>query len=291
MTQLEEILQHLRIEYKKHGEHHHVMEGWIGIDCPYCGCSHGNKGRYKLGINLNSLATTCWTCGRHNVVEVLSYISNKNKSYIVNLLKNVRKIQNSVEPAKKLVIPSGLTELQEPHIKYLTRRGFDADKIAKLWNIKALSITGNHLAWRIYIPIYLDNRQVSWTTRSISDNVKNKYMTAKREEELISHKSILYGLDYIGNTIIVVEGPLDVWKIGFGAAATFGTTVTHDQIRLIAKYPRRVICFDSDAIDKARKLARILEIYDGKTWVVALDAEDPAGASDREIQLLRKSFL
>ena len=78
------------------------------------------------------------------------------------------------------------------------------------------------LPWRLFIPIHSHGRPISWTTRSIGTKDKKKYITASPAEEAAPHKQTLYGLDYCRHTVIVVEGPLDAWNIGPGAAATYG---------------------------------------------------------------------
>src|SRR3972149_755113 len=49
------------VDYKLGGTHKHVRQGFIGLDCPWCGPgSH----RYHLGINLAHRYAVCWRGGR-----------------------------------------------------------------------------------------------------------------------------------------------------------------------------------------------------------------------------------
>ena len=86
---------------------------------------------------------------------------------------------------------------------------------------------------------------------------------------------------------------MDALRIGPGAVATLGLGVSQHQIARAACYPIRVICFDSDRPGKRRAhdVARQLSAFPGETHLVTLDAEDPASASDEEIQTLREEFL
>jgi len=109
----------------------------------------------------------------------------------------------------------------------------------------------------------------------------------------VALKSVLYGVDYIRHAAVVVEGPADAWRVGPGAVATFGVVVTPDQLARLARFPVRVVCFDSDPPGRARaaKLVSALAPFPGKTYDVVLDAEDPGSATPKEIKKLRALFL
>lgn len=86
----------------------------------------------------------------------------------------------------------------------------------------------------------------------------------------------------------------DAVAIGPNAVATLGKSLTRDQIVKISKYPRRIICFDSEdeAQEQAKELAGYLSLYSGVTDTVCLDAPDPATAPRKEINsLLRYAEL
>ena len=117
-----------------------------------------------------------------------------------------------------------------------------------------------------------------------------RYISASAEQEKINHKHLIYGQDFCHHSIIVVEGPLDAWRIGPGAGALFGTAFTTAQVRKIVKYPYRYIVFDSsaEAQRRARELAEQLSAFQGITETIELDAEDPGSASPKEIRRLRR---
>lgn len=130
---------------------------------------------------------------------------------------------------------------------------------------------------------------MSWVARSVRDDVRPKYIAAKREWEDVYHKSLLYNGDSVLGTVIICEGPTDVWRVGRGAVATFGLTPSDEQVRRLLAFHRRIICYDAtlDAQKQARRLSRRLA-SSGRTEIVQLDAEDPGSASPGEIQELRK---
>ncbi|GIW60149.1 MAG: hypothetical protein KatS3mg087_1215 [Patescibacteria group bacterium] len=207
------------------------------------------------------------------------------------MLKQVDKTAIFVNPTPtkpiKVELPKNAGRLLKPHKQYLIKRGFNPNQITKLWQIYGIGISTT-LSWRIVIPIFVNGELVSWTTRSISDNHRLRYVSAPKSAEKVHHKHTLYGIDNCNTTIIITEGPFDVWRIGYGAVATFGVAYTREQVLLMKNFPRRIICFDNDAITQAYRLAQLLAIFDGQTLVVELDSKDPASAANKEISLLRK---
>ena len=132
---------------------------------------------------------------------------------------------------------------------------------------------------------------MSWTTRAIGDKVTQRYISASAEQEKINHKHLVYGEDFCRHSSVVVEGPIDAWRIGAGAGALFGTAFTASQVRKIVQHPYRYIVFDSskDAQARAEELADQLSVFPGATEIIVLDAEDPGSASRKEVRLLRKA--
>ena len=289
---LQSILNELKIETSDN--HHHSRSGWIQIKhCPYC-----NSHNYHLGVRTKFLYANCYRCGRHQLSDALSKLSGLPRKQINDLLKNER---SSIEPQEAqhdwvapftLIEPKGIGPLQSAHIRYLADRGFNPKKLAKLWNIGGLGIEAGRLAWRIYIPIEIDGRRVSWTTRSISPNAEKRYMACKSSECLIPRNQILYGLDYVRHCIILTEGPADVWAIGPSAVCSLGTSISAKQLNIISQYPIRVICMDSQpaAQKVALGLVKQLEVFQGETYNVQLDAKDAGEADRKEIRHLRKFF-
>ncbi len=106
----------------------------------------------------------------------------------------------------------------------------------------------------------------------------------------MSPKDLLYGADFASHTIIVVEGPTDVWRIGPGAVGVMGLQYSQKQVALIADYPTRFICFDDEpsAQRRAFKLASELREFPGQTSILAVTSSDPGSASDEQISELRE---
>jgi len=293
---IQEFLEDHQIDYKEAGAHHHARTGWIQIDCPFCG---EGSGSYHLGINLENQYANCWRCGSLELTAVLSSATGLPQRSLYNLLDKPEQAAHSPSKSSRtsnpLTIPDGLEPLSGPYTRYLERRGFDPVEIEKLWDIKATGMYG-HLAWRIWIPIVLHNKVVSWTTRTIGSEKHKaaKYVSARPEDEIVEHKHLLYGEDFARHSIIVVEGPTDAWAIGPGAVAVMGLNYSQEQVAGIATYPVRTICFDEGvkAQSVAEKLAGELSCFPGQTHSVELESgNDPADAEDWEIEILRTKYL
>lgn len=294
---LQEVLTELGIRFAEGGQHRHVRPGWIGMDCPWCG--PGSE-KFHLGLNLEGRygrTATCFRCGPHRIGDSLALASGRPLREVLGLLGNTpgKAPSSALEGrrrAGRVKIPPGLkSALEGPFRGYLAGRGFDPEGVVSLWGVKALSGDAGRLAWRLWIPVRVAGEVVSWTTRAIGKRVP-KYLSAGPDEEKLGHKTLLYGADLApGPAVIVVEGPLDAWAVGPGAVATFGLSVTREQVAAIGKHPLRVICFDAEpeAQVRARLLARELESLPGSTRVVELETgKDPAEADRAELDELRR---
>jgi hypothetical protein len=192
-----------------------------------------------------------------------------------------------------LELPKGIVDLLPVHKKYLQRRGFDPDELARIWGVQGIGMAAK-LSWRIFIPIHDDRgRVVSWTTRQLhNDGIR--YQSASNEQEEKNLKTLLYGEHLTRDVIVIVEGPMDAWAIGPGAVATLGIAYTQTQLCKLSRFTQRVVCFDAteDAQDRADALCAQLAAFPGSTENVCLETgDDPADADPAEIAELRQQFL
>lgn len=282
------LLQH-QVEYKSEG-HHHCRPGWVQVDCPYCGTTD----KWHLGYNLAGGYFHCWVCGFHPTRECLEdilKIDGQTASHLNSILKSSLMQQAPMpKPRGRLRYPAGTGGLKRPHKRYLSRRGYNPQEIEELWHVRGTGAVST-LPWRLILPIENGGAPVSWTSRSISDNVNPRYRTASPGEESEDHRKLIYGIDYCLHSIIVHEGPLDAWRTGPGAVATLGLTPSQTQLRAISRFPLRIICFDStpDAQHRAAEIADVLSAFPGDTIKVELETgKDAAEASYEEILSLRK---
>ena len=288
-TNIIEILSEHNIDHRTEG-HEHCRAGWVQIDCPFCS---PDTQRFRMGINLQYGYANCWHCGHKS----LSYILLKLLKLPTKDIKGItgklhtERIEKSAHTGQ-YTPPRDVTALASAHKHYLRKRGFNVDTIQHLWSVQGIGVSAR-LQWRVFIPIIHHGQFVSWTTRSISNNQKAKYISATVAEESIPHKHLVYGEDYCRHAIVVVEGPIDVWAGGPGFGAIFGLSYTSQQVTRISKYPVRAICFDNqpEAQQVARKLVNNLSSFPGDTYNIVLDSKDPGEAKQCELRRIRKEIL
>jgi hypothetical protein len=286
---LRDFLSEHNIEFREVGTHHHTREGWINIDCPRCGSS---SGKFHLGINLEGFYANCWRCGSVSVFEIIKELTGVSFTDTKDLQKTRTKPLE--RKYGRLKVPPGLTDLTPRATRYLESRGFSPRKIIPLWRIKSTPNIGR-LSYRIWIPIIFQGEVVSWTTRAtVEGEGIVRYISAQPGEEKLPHRELLYGEDFVRHAIVVVEGPLDVWKFGPGGVATFGTGYSSTQLLRMSRYPVRTICFDMDSPGrkKADKLVKELQKFPGVTNLVELETGKDLGSCDKaEIREIRRKFL
>lgn len=293
---LRDLLRSHGIPFQEHGQHHHATRGNVVIDCPHC--SPGS-GRYRMALHLTRRISTCWACGRHWIVKTIALAANRPLPQIAEAFSNVRGAFEIAkeEPCGTFTPPAGIVPLTateaQAHRKYLAGRGFDPDQLASVWDLAAIVPPSSH-QWRVFIPVVADNRQVSWTTRSISDqNTSQRYMSAPPEHESVRHKECLFGEHLASHTIVICEGPFDAMRIGPGAVATMGLSVSRSQILRMSRFGRRAILFDNEPVGRAaaKKLADQLGGFRGITEVVEIEGKDPGSAPEADIEEVREAFL
>jgi len=283
---IREILDKLKVEYLESG-HHHARPGWIQIkNCPFCSSEN-----YHLGFNLSGKFFFCWRCRWHYGPKVLQILgmSQRDASAVFPRLDTLPGDDKRHLARGSLVEPAGRGPLLASHQKYLRGRGFNPEEISRVWQVEGIGLAAE-LKWRLYIPVIQRGKRVSWTTRAIGGRVTQRYISAPAENEEVNIKHCVYGLDYCCQSVVIVEGPLDAWKVGPGAGALFGTAFTPGQVKKLIKVPYRFICFDSssDAQRRASELADQLAVFPGVTQNILLDAKDPGEATPKELRLIRK---
>lgn len=245
-----------------------------------------------MGYNVSRGYVSCWRCGSHPLISTVAELADvpwQQAKKLVDGVDAVGAAQAVVERRGRLVLPEGLEPLRRAHREYLLRRGFDPAELVGRYQLQCMAQTAR-LAWRIFIPIQYQGKTVSWTSRSIADAPKMRYISASAEQEMMNHKNLLYAQDLVpGHAVVVVEGPFDAMNIGPGAVGLCGVGYSRAQVAKLAPYLVRAVCFDSepDAQRRAMKLVNELSAFPGKTLNVQLDAEDPGSASQREVRQLR----
>lgn len=288
------------IDYSDSG-HKRTRPGWVQIHCPFC---IGSKG-YHLGFHLATGAYSCWRCGKHSQVDVVKATLNCSTSEAFETIKGYTDLRGSAKTSQgrkegaskkslKCVFPEGTGELSDRHRKYLEKRKFDPDKLVKLWGLKG-TLVGGRYKWRILAPIIFEGQMVSYQGRDITNKSELKYKACAKEEEVIDHQNVVYGLDNVkGKVCVIVEGLADVWRLGYGAVCCFGISWTLSQVNLIASRFKTVyVMFDGgeDAANKqAYKLACLLSARGVEVEILELESGDPGDMPQDEADKLMREL-
>lgn len=287
------ILDDIGISYDEHGKN--VSRGWIGVQCPFCDDSSNH-----LGINLDHLTISCFSCGTSGTV--LKYLSQELRSFkdAKQILEKAipRELRRTLDFEQSIVtkceLPKGATKkYTKAHKKYLESRGFNIKKLTKRYDLYFTTDKTDKAKWenRIIVPIKRRNRLVTFTTISILKNPYVRYLHCPDEESIIPIKSLLIGEDLITdkNKVKVVEGIFDLFRIGIGCVATLGTKVTPEQIYLLSKYQKVVIIFDGDKAGR-KGTAHLSSNLSALTQVAIIDLPegiDPDKLDNKSILFIR----
>lgn len=293
-----QLYQDYGIQYATEG-HKHCRPGWVNTVCPFC---TGNPG-YHLGYDLINNHFVCWRCGGHGLYQTIAALTHAPSFEISAIIRKYKGIAFRAEKIKVVVqsfiLPTNLETLSKQHKQYLINRNFDPEKIERIWKIQG---TGMHSKlgkqdwkWRIFVPIYWENKIQTFLGRSLSNDKDGKrYLVCPETRALINIKHTLYGReDKWGKSIVVVEGVTDVWRLGIGAVALYGIKYKLRQVRELKKRFKRIhIVFDDDpqAQQQALKLQAELKILGGVEAIIHTITGDPGSMTDDDAKHLMKQL-
>lgn len=304
---IEKFLKDFQIPNDQNNKH--ATEGWIQIQCPFC---IGNKD-WHLGINIAEGFANCWKCGYHHINEVVSTLLSVTNNEAYKIIKDYEQTETTSlittkktkrKIPKEVKLPKGTTDLTDRHRNYLKKRNYDPDYIINKYKLKGIGPFGPY-KFRIIIPIYLNNKLVSYQAKDITNKNKIPYKPCPAEEEITPYKSILYNCDNIfSDTIIIVEGVFDVWRIGDGTVCIFGTGYSEKQVAFILSIHKDIhtiknyyIMFDAEyeAQRKANILAEQLSLVsptlNTNIKIIELEKGDPDNLNQKEVKELREDIF
>ena len=281
--------------------HKHCREGWVNTTCPFC---TGNPGMH-LGYNMADNYYVCWRCGwkaTHKALALLIHVSEKEAKEIARKYGGKSHVKSTVTVKvgqKKFRLPPSTAPMNDRHKRYLTKRKFDPEVIEKIWDVQGTGpislMDGISFSHRLVIPIYWENRIVSFQTRDITDKHFLRYITCPEQRERIKHKHIFYQAipTKDSDACICVEGVTDAWRFGYGAIATFGIKYTKYQVREISKRFKKVfVVFDDDpqAIKQSEKLTAELILRGVDAYSIKIQG-DPGDMAQTDADALKKELL
>jgi hypothetical protein len=148
-----------------------------------------------------------------------------------------------------------LSELEVNHkaILYLKSRGYDPQYLEENFSVGyCQSSRYKHAADRIYIPAYFENKLQFWQCRFIGDMDFKKSYIPKYYSCPGGHKShFLYNCEQAKDysVVVIVESPASVWNLGLNTMASFGASLSDQQIEYLKNTCRNsiiVTAFDAD---------------------------------------------
>jgi len=296
-----EFLEDNGIEFWLGGKN--VSPGWVNIQCPFC-----DDNSNHCGIKLSDLRVSCWRCGGHSTKKLIRKIIDCTGQEANQIFKTLslgagyyppfESSASSTLTSKNVILPPECEkEFPKSHINYLKNRGFTKPKeIIKKYKLLSTNTIGKY-KFRIIIPIYMNRKLVSFTSRDITGQQDIRYKTATIKESIIDPRECVYNYDTltIGCDAIIVEGPIDVWKMGDNSISILGLTYTKNQIVLIKnkKIRNLFILFDQGNKEKraAKKLGSILAPLVQKVEVITLNkVKDPGELKIEEARIIKEQL-
>jgi DNA primase len=291
------FLTEYNIDYSTYGKN--VQSGWVGINCPMPDCGDiSNHG----GFNLEDGHYNCWRCGGHQIETVIRYLLNCTYNEALRIKDEfsnkyiIRKKPIEKKQIRKVNLP-GCERLLPCDRKYLEKRGFDPDYLVNRYQIRGSDLTGDW-RYRVIIPIIYHGRIVSFQGRDVTNKQFLRYRTLEKEKSIVNPKSIFYGWDNVQGreTIAIVEGITDCWKMGGGFVASLGKNITPQQIKLLVNGGfKRVFwlidCNDERSKEFAEKAAKDVTIFGIEGIICDMtNDKDPGELTEQEVKDVRKEI-
>lgn len=295
------FLKDYHIPYRTEGEN--CQEGWVNLNCPSCPQGDDN---FHLGFNTEGSYFHCWREGGINTINLIRKLIHVSYNQAKEIELNYRgttsilqTLNKKKKATKSKIIPPG-SPLKNPHKRYLKKRKFDPEYLEEKYGLLG---TGPGEEWnkksyelRIIIPIIgYNNKVISFQGRDITNKQHLKYKAAPVELSVIDPKQTFYNLNNcLGDTIILVEGVFDVFRLGDNFAATFGTALTDGQLKSLKPYEKIYWLFDpeTEAQSKAEKGAYKMASLGKTVELIELEdrGRDPAELTHREARYLRREL-
>lgn len=287
------VLDELQIEYTTKGKN--VSEGWIGTQCPFPGCDDTSN---HCGLCLSSPVVSCFACGTTgNYLTFLAASLNSWPKAIEAIQKfTPRELKSYSGPKEysrvlKVELPKEATKTPTKYQKeYIKSRGYKIEDLEILYDFYYNGPIGKW-ANRIIVPVYFNNRLVTFSSIDIAEKSKLRYKHLSKEESIIHCKELLYGIDTIQsyNIVMVVEGFFDKARIGKNCVCTMGTLITPEQFKQLTKFKKVITVFDGDnaGLNNSIKIADNLSVFTDVERVFLPEGTDPDNLNKSDIQELQ----
>ncbi len=284
-------------------EHQNVTQRAIGLCCPWCGDTDFHCGLFKIGCNF-----TCWRCGKSGPLWALTQrLFGIGRAELERNLESppdyapalqqihdifnrdddvVDEVVDPVFPPSRPIDPDRLPKSIE---RFLRKRRFTIEHCIK-YEARYAPMASGGWSSRLVLPIRVEGRLIGCVGRSLLPRQMPRYMNLHGVS--LKKMGALYGIDnWQGGRMILVEGPLDVWRLGNESIATFGSSLTGAQRNYIwSKKPDELIfAWDDGTYQSALKIGRDLSALIPSVRVLKLPEEaDPDDLGLKAINKLAK---
>ena len=294
------LLQDYNIDFATSGKN--ISKDFIGVNCPDC----TSDTDYHLGISMDGKFASCWRCQHKSIpylVTVWLGVSFKEAYKVLEEYEGVGHTYYQQSP-EAVVRPTEIelpgSELLKPHRTYLEKRDFDPDFLVEKYGLRGTGPScfyeEQDFSLSIIIPV-LDRRGrlMSFQARSISSKAEIRYRGLKEEKAINHHKNTLYNLNNItGDTVVLVEGVVDVWRGGDNFLCTFGTSLKPSQMRELSGLKKVFILFDDEEAAQAKAMQYGRDLcctgIEVENVCLELDGRDVGDLTSSEALDLRKEL-
>ena len=276
-----------------------VTRGFLNVPCPFC---HGSStSPTPLGFHRSEGYVTCFRCGGKPLLLSIQRLLSLTYSQALAVREQYTYSDGSTESeeitfADECSPPGG--PLTPRYRKYLESRGFDPDWIALEYGVLAAGPScrwygedqdwrGSDFSDRLIVPLKdKAGRVIAFQGRTIRKDEGIRWRFPPLDRVAGHYKETLYGAhEALGDTVAVVEGIVDQWRLGRGSVASFGTSLSGAQIRSLGAFRRVVLLFDSEPEAQARARMYAREIASLGARVDVCDLELPLGPSGKALDL------
>lgn len=284
-----QYLENRNISYSDKGKN--IASGWIGTTCVFC-----DDQSTHLGINLQSNAYNCLKCGeKGNILHLIQEIDQVPIPKAIQIFYQFQGTTLSYldepihhQPPSQIQLPKGASKnFAGVFTNYLLGRKFNPSQIIRDYDLYCCHTIGD-FKFRLIIPVYFNDQCVTFTSRDVTNKAIIPYCHCPIEKSIIPIKETLYNIDSVKDKAVVVEGVTDVWRLGEGCVATFGTKYTKEQLVLLSSVKKIYILYDSDAKEQSEKLGNDLSCFINEVEILYLDEGDPANMDQFEALKLMK---
>lgn len=248
----------LRASFERYGARGPNERGDYQLNCPFCEDRYGKEdSKFKLSANPTVTHPSddkvkggwvCWRCDARGWGG-LDFLAEPDEQP-----------QNDARP--ELGPPGGFVPFRgnetsialRPYTRYLLFRP------GGLWLVEIITKLGGgacldgRFGERVVVPHVVGGVWAGFSSRAIG-NQEPKYLYPRG----MDRRAALWGLEWVPDTdepLYVVEGVFDALPLFPYGVATFGKSVTPEQIALLSDLKRPlVICLDGDAWQECRALA------------------------------------